>query len=345
MLLVGVCIVVACQKEDEPEAIQKIYNPTPFVLEIPSSFPLLTILENNPMTVEGIKLGRMLFYEPILSGDNTLSCAGCHGQESSFGDTVSFSVGIDGLLGKRNSMPIVNAAWTQSFFWDGRASSLEDQARFPVKDPLEMHESWSHAVEELRVHPTYPDLFYEAFGTREIMQEHVTKAIAQFERTMISSSSRFDRISNFVGFFTISEANGFKTFNTEKGDCFHCHGTILLTDNLFHNNGLDALHSDVGLSEVSLRPSDVGKFKTPSLRNVALTAPYMHDGRFKTLEEVVDFYSEGLKFSETIDPLMKNVHRGGVQLTAEDKKDLIAFLHTFTDTSFLKNPDFANPFQ
>ncbi len=318
---------------------------TPYQLNIPEGFPMMTVPEDNPLTVEGVQLGRRLFYEPLLSGDNTISCAACHLQESNFSDPRRLSIGIDGLEGKRQSMPIINLGWGSQFFWDGRAASLEQQALGPVLDPLEMHEDWTTAVAELQATEDYPGLFFKAFGTETITKELVTKAIAQFERTLISGNSRYDKVikeGNGV-FFTDDELNGFDLFNSERGDCFHCHSGILFTDNLFHNNGLDANPIDKGLEKVTGKASDIGKFKTPTLRNIAVTAPYMHDGRFNTLKEVLDHYSDGVKNSPTLDPLMN--HMGGIELTEQEKVELIAFLKTLTDEDFLENPDFSNPHQ
>ena len=196
-----------------------------------------------------------------------------------------------------------------------------------------------------RIVQVYPDLFFKAFGTRTIDSTLVVKAIAQFERTMISSNSKWDRYLRGEVQLTQAESKGFEIFFTEKGDCFHCHTTILFTDHIFHNNGLDSEFADKGLFDVTGDPNDMGKFKTPTLRNLEFTAPYMHDGRFETLEEVIDFYSHEVKFSPTIDPLMKKVQQGGIQLTDEEKESLLAFLKTLTDNSFNENPDFSNPFE
>lgn len=321
------------------------FDPTPYNLEFPAYMPIMDMPEDNPMTEEGVALGRMLFYDPILSGDSTLSCAGCHKANYSFSDERQFSIGIDGSVGTRQAMHIVNVGWMTELFWDGRAQGVEAQALGPVENPVEMKDTWDNVVNKLMGHQTYPDLFYAAFGEDQITKEQVVKAIAQFERTMISSNSRYDAIvERNEGFFTDAEQEGFEIFNTELGDCFHCHGGILFTDNLFHNNGLDATFQDIGLEGVTGDPLDKGLFKTPTLRNIELTAPYMHDGRFATLEEVIDHYSEGLVHSPTIDPLMKKIDQGGIHLTEHEKSSLLAFLKTLTDTSFINNQAFKNPF-
>ena len=329
-----------------------VNQPTPMPLEIPEIFsdnildPVIPI--NNPQTVEGVALGKKLFFDPILSGDNTQACADCHKPQNAFTDNSRFSDGIDGVFGNRNSMPLFNLAWNYNdrFFWDGRTLSLEHQALEPVTNPIEMHNTWEVVVDRLSQHPEYPQLFNNAFGEGSITKEKTTNAIAQFERTLISANSKFDRFLLGEATLTPEEQNGFDVFMDEsRGDCFHCHGNPnnpLWTNNAFHNNGLDATFTDLGLGEVTGDPGDNGKFRSPSLRNLAYTAPYMHDGRFATLDEVINHYSEGLQNSPTIDPLMKKVNQGGVQLTDQDKADLKAFLLSLSDPSFINNPDFQN---
>lgn len=346
--LLLVFIVVSCSNESVDQ-----YVPTPSPLQIPQLFennilnPVIPI--DNPQTIEGIALGKKLFFDPILSNDNTLACADCHAPENAFTDSDRFSDGVDGLFGNRNSMPLFNLAWNydEKFFWDGSVFSLEHQAFAPVSDPIEMKSSWSQLEQELQEHSEYPNLFQQAFGISTIDSTLVTKAIAQFERTLISSNSKFDKFLLGEIELTQQELNGFDVFMDEaRGDCFHCHGSDknpLWTDNIFHNNGLDETFSDLGLGAITGDPSDNGKFKSPSLRNLEFTAPYMHDGRFTSLEEVINHYSEGLKNSSTIDPLMKKVAQGGVGLIQQDKADLKAFLLTLSDSQFINNPDFINP--
>ena len=306
----------------------------------PEGFPIMEIPEDNALTEEGVYLGRKLFYDPILSGDSTLSCAGCHKPPSAFTDERRFSFGIDGSIGNRQAMQIINAGWMNKLFWDGRANSLEEQALGPVENPIEMKAHWPMVVERLKDNKDYRLLFYKAFGTLDITKELTVKAIAQFERTLISYRSKFDRERLGKVFYSVEEQDGYDMFFSERGDCFHCHGGILLTDNEFHNNGLDSIPLDLGLEKVTHSETDRGKFKAPTLRNITLTAPYMHDGRFETLEEVIDFYSEGLQRSKTIDPLMKAIRYGGKHFTDYEKKALLAFLKTLEDTSFINNPAF-----
>ncbi len=328
------------------------YEPTPKSLDIPRIFleniiaPIIPT--DNPQTLEGIALGKKLFFDKILSANGTQACANCHSPLNAFTDNTSTSDGIDGVFGTRNSMPLFNLAWNynERFNWDGSALSLERQAIEPVENPIELHSNWEDVVDRLQSHPEYPELFRLAFKTSSITKELTTKAIAQFERTLISANSKFDRFSLGQTSLTPQELNGLDVFLREdKGDCFHCHGNPnnpLWTDNLFHNNGLDATFLDLGLGAVSGDPNDNGKFKSPSLRNLAYTAPYMHDGRFATLDDVINHYSEGLQNSSTIDPLMKQIDQGGVQLSDQDKADLKAFLLSLSDPSFINNIAFQN---
>ncbi len=343
----GILILVAaaCMSDDGSQ-----YMATPAELDIPpffeSSILPPEIPRDNPLTVEGIALGKALFYDPILSANNTQSCASCHLQSGSFSDPNQFSVGIDGSIGFRNSMPLFNLAWNRRgpFNWDGSAATLEDQIFEPVTNPIEMANTWPNAVAALQNSGTYPELFDAAFGSTAIDSVKVSRAIAQFIRTMISGNSKFDRYLNGQEDLTDAEERGMNVFLDEtRGDCFHCHGNPmnpLWTDNRFHNNGLDAFFSDRGLGAVTGDPRDDGLFRTPSLRNLAFTAPFMHDGRFNTLDEVIDHYSEGLVYSETVSPLLKKVSEGGVRLTAEEKSDLKAFLLSLSDPSFTTDSEY-----
>jgi cytochrome c peroxidase len=335
--------IVSCKKDDD----EKFFTPTFLTIERPAGFPEMIIPAENPTTVEGVALGRKLFYETLLSGNNTMSCGSCHNQSLAFTDNGrSVSTGIDGIQGNRNAQALINLGWNRKFFWDGRAQSLEIQALEPITNPIEMHETWPNAISKLKSAKTYKEDFFKAFGTNDFNSSHAVKALAQFMRTMISYNSRLDKKLRYEINLTPNELNGLVIYMTERGDCFHCHnidGGRLLTDNLFHNNGLDSVFTDSGLYGITGNPSDMGKFLTPTLRNIALTAPYMHDGRFATLEEVVEHYNSGGKPSATVDPLMKHVGTG-LGLSAQEKADLVAFLKTFTDSTFITNPAFSNPF-
>jgi len=350
MKKLGVCLfffflLINCTSKEEG-----IYTPISYNLEIPILFSNKLIApiipSNNPLTEEGVALGKKLFFDKILSGDNSQACASCHNPQNSFTDLQKFSEGINGGLGSRNSMPLFNLAWNfdERFAWDGKELSLERQALEPVKNPIEMHSNWIIVAQKLQSNFEYPNLFLQAFGDSKIDSVLITRAIAQFERTIISGKSKFDKFLIGEATLNIQEENGFNIFMDEtKGDCFHCHGSNnnpLWTDNKFHNNGLDQVFTDLGLGAVTGDTNDNGKFKSPSIRNLAFTAPYMHDGRFTTLDEVINHYSEGLKQSNTIDPLMKKVNQGGVQLSTQEKADLKAFLFSLTDYDFINNPAF-----
>ncbi len=328
IIIAGIALFCSyCSKDPTSPDENYVYDPTPYEIKYSSQFPILEIPEDNPTTEEGIRLGRMLYYDNQLHPDGLHSCADCHLQENSFTS--------DGDI-----LPHLNLGWNSKFLWDGKIQgSLEDIMKFEVSI------FFNTDVERLQKQPEYPKLFFEAFGEKEITQDKAAYALAQFQRTMISDKSKYDKVINKEPgiFFTDAEFNGFDIFFTERGDCFHCHGGILFSDNLMHNNGLDA-SPESGYGKITGQSHDLGKFKTPTLRNIALTGPYMHDGRYQTLKEVVDFYSSGIQFSETIDPLMKFVHQGGIKLSEQEKSDLIAFLHTLTDTSYVQNPQLSNPF-
>jgi cytochrome c peroxidase len=330
---------------------------TPYPLDIPPFFPPMDIPQNNPLTQESVLLGKYLFWEKKLSLDNSISCGSCHLPESSFSDPNRYSAGVGGTLGDRQSMALINLGWARNYFWDGRKSSLEDQILEPVENPIEMHEQWSNVVLKLAEDTIYPPMFRAAFGSVHITKERAAKAIASFIRTMVSAGSKFDkqRIGQYT--FTPEEYRGFILFTTEGGspeevaggsygaDCFHCHGfgDMQMTDGLFHNNGLDpSFQNDPGRFNVTFNPLDSGKFKTPTLRNVEYSAPYMHDGRFNTLLEVIEHYNTGGHPSTTIDSFMKFTS-GGLQLSETSKNDLIAFLKCLSDTAFMNNVNFKDP--
>ncbi len=354
----------SCKKKEEPEEEccdpvddVRVYNPTFYNLEKPPYFP--DFPQSYRLSEEAVALGRKLFYEKRLSGDGSLACAGCHAQEYSFTDSEKqFSEGIDGSIGDRNAMALINLGYNIGFFWDGRSATLQDQAIEPVINPIEMHNTWAKAINVLKGDEEYMNLFYAAFGTDNWDSTHAADAIAQFELTMLSYGSPYDEaVAKINGDPNVnpplppSEFRGMRIFNSEPsstgggGDCFHCHNgdNMLFTNSSYSNNGLDS-DPDEGLMKVSGRASDKGKFKVPTLRNVEYTGPYMHDGRFKTLEEVVDFYNSDVKDSPTLDKIMKDHGvAGGLNLTAQDKSDLVAFLKSLSDPSFKTNPAFSDP--
>lgn len=347
-------IVLSCS-DDEP--VQNIeWDQTPYTLDF-GALPAPDLPSDNNLTVQGVRLGRMLFYEKMLSKNNTQSCAGCHNQSDGFSDTLRFSIGVENLEGRRQAMPVFNMAWhSNEFFWDGRADLLRDQSLRPIEDPLEMNETLDNVISKLSGSQMYKDQFKRTFGTEEITAEKMSLAMEQFMLSIVSHDSKYDRYLSGEIELTDSEERGRVLFETEYNpffpdlsgaDCAHCHGGANFENDQFMNNGLDtdALFTDLGRAEVTELDSDRARFKVPSLRNVAVTAPYMHDGRFNTLEEVVDHYDLHIKRSSTLDPaLLQVVDNGGLKLTDEDKVDLINFLHTLTDNTFLNNEEYSDPF-
>lgn len=345
-------VVLAGCGEDDPVAV---YDPAPYVLQF-AGFPNPDLPADNLPTNTGVELGRMLFYEKALSKDGSMSCADCHVQNDMFSDIRQFSIGVDDLPGKRQAMAIFNLAWHRNgMFWDGRSPSVRDQALKPIQDPLEMNETLENVVAKLTAQQKYRDAFIRAFGDDSITSDRIALAIEQFEFTMISNNSKFDQFQRGQVTLTESEERGRVLFFREVdpfqgikgGECFHCHGGFNFTNDQFMNNGLDAEadFSDMGRFEVTDDSLDRARFKVPSLRNIALTAPYMHDGRFNTLEEVLDHYNTGVNASYTLDDLMfRNLEPGGLQLTEMEKADIIAFLKTLTDQNYLIDERFSSPF-
>ncbi|MGB0992020.1 MAG: MbnP family protein [Akkermansiaceae bacterium] len=314
---------------------------TPYPITLPKHVPIPALPLDNPLIKERVILGEKLFSETKFSRTNSISCASCH-QGKTFSDPRQFSLGVDGNKGTRHSMPLFNLAWKKSLFWDGRASSLRKQALIPIQDHLEMDESLENVVAKIKAEPSYPPLFAAAFASGEITPENIGLAIENFLLSRLSLDSKLDRSVKGKATLTPEEKRGFELFFTEfeprlgkyGADCFHCHGGALFTDHSFHNNGLTNTQ-DIGLAAFTGKGSDRYKFSTPSLRNIALTAPYMHDGRFATLEEVIDHYSGGFMRSETLDPNLAK-HPTGLKLKESDKRALIAFLKTLTDPSMVE---------
>jgi cytochrome c peroxidase len=315
---------------------------TPYKLDITRRFPKVALPAGNPLTQEGVELGRRLFHEPRLSINDSQSCASCHVQQQAFTDPRKFSLGAKGQVGLRNAMPLFNLAWASDYFWDGRAPSLHEQVLIPIEDPHEMGESLENVVAKLEEDTSYGKAFGDAFGSPGISSDRLALALEQFLLTLVSQDSKFDRAVRKLESFTAEEKRGLELFVTEfdpargmrGADCFHCHGGTLFSSHKYADNGLDFEPQDAGRMGVTGDAADHGKFKIPSLRNIALTAPYMHDGRFKTLEEVVDHYSTGVKRSPNLDPNLAKHPDAGIELSDDDKRALIAFLKTLTDTAF-----------
>ncbi len=364
MAIGALCLLAACKPDTPPTVDGPVYDPTAYSVKKPLGLPPFEDFSGNTMTVEGVSLGRKLFFDPILSADSTLSCSGCHGIATGLVDgTNAVSIGIDGIGGTRNSMPLFNLAYSPlfsitpegrprgGFFWDSRSPSLEDQALLPIQDPIEMHNTLPQAVLSLQRHPDYPLEFFYAFGDSTITPDKIGKAIAQFERSIVSGNTPFDRMISGQIFWDDEVFDGYEIYlDLFGGDCFHCHGSgALFTDFTYRSNGLDPYtrygdFPDPGLGAITGDTADYGKFKVPSLRNLKYTAPYMHDGRFATLREVIDFYSEGVNHTSFTDQLMEFAFQGGAQLTEAEKDKLELFLLSLSDDSLAIRPEYQTPF-
>ncbi|MCD4665335.1 MAG: hypothetical protein K8R68_08685 [Bacteroidales bacterium] len=359
----------ACRKTDEPELLP-VYQPTPYDIEIPFGFPTnLNIPDDNPMTVEGIELGRYLFYDGRISGrthpDSLMSCATCHIQANSFECGIDhpeyiggFTHGITGKPTPHVMLPLLNLVWNSyGYLWNGFVSNdnplpqyrnIEDLVWMGILVEHEMNSDTNLAKQVIQNTSGYPELFKKAFGTETVTVKNMSRAIAQFIRTLMSTNSKFDRYMRGEVQLTQSELQGFVLFTTEEGaDCFHCHGgsgNPLFTTNLYYNNGKDSIFNDNrDRYAITGDPMDHGAYKATTLRNIEYTAPYMHDGRFSNLDEVIEFYSHHLVWTPYIDPLMHHIANGGTQLTPNEKVSLKAFIQTLADTSFINNPEFAKP--
>ena len=356
----------------EPKPPDETFSATPYLLQIPRYFPVnLHIPKDNPLTVEGIELGRHLFYDERLCGylgddpDLMMSCATCHVQANNFDVGMNNprfpdgkTYGLSGEPTPHNTMPLMNLVFNhEGYFWNGmihetnqnpQQRSLEDVVLMGIVAPHEMNSTSERTVYALKQNPKYPALFKKAFGTEEITISRVQKAIAQFIRTLVSGNSKFDRYLRKEEDLTDAEMRGFILFTSEEGaDCFHCHGgdgTPLFTTNLFYNNALLNDFNELrDRYSVTKNPQDIGAYRAPSLRNCMVSPPYMHDGRFKTIDEVLDFYNFGLQNSPYVHPLMHKLEQGGAYLTPPQIADLKLFLHTLTDNEFLNNPKFSKP--
>lgn len=353
-----VAFIWACKKDPADNHVNG-YQPTPYELPQISNFRMAEPNPDNPLTQEGVALGHQLFFDTRLSKDFGLSCASCHQPEHGFSDPRRFSTGADGTLGRRQAMSVINLAWSKQFFWDGRAATLEEQATMPIADPIEMHLPVEEAVQRLQNHAGYREKFKAAFGTDIISKELLAKALTQYMKALISYNSPFDKYIRGEAGLSPSAMRGYVIFNNETADCFHCHSTpelMVHPSQIFGNNGMDQVDNvygfkDNGLGDFTGNPDDNGRFKIPSLRNLTMTAPYMHDGRFQTLDEVIESYNEGPKISPSLDPIMTaeayrrvlEHNRWGLGLTVQEKEDLKAFLVALSDSTILSNPLFRAP--
>ena len=324
--------ILSCNKSDNDsiDVNQSLFY-------IPNGFPAPSgQLQNNPVTKAGFELGKKLFYDPILSKDSTIHCGTCHQQLGAFSHVnQALSNGINNLVGKRNSPALINLAWHSEFFWDGGSNHIEMQPIAPITNPVEMGESLNAVIAKLNRSSFYPSLFQSAYGNDTITSQGILRALAQFMSCLISANSKYDQVRNGQISFTAMEDSGYSIFRSK---CSACHKEPLLTDLSYRNNGMDAHFVDGGRARITTLASDSGKFKVPTLRNVALSYPYMHDGRISSLSMVIDHYRSTIVQSATIDPLLS---AGNMAISDAEKAQLIAFLNTLTDQSFITDKKFS----
>jgi len=310
------------------------------LFSVPENFPQPVYdFSKNPLTENKILLGRTLFYDPILSKNNTISCESCHSPFSAFTHIDhTLSHGIHDSIGTRNSPALMNLAWQKYFMWDGAVNNLDMQALAPISHPAEMGSTINEVVEKLNASEKYRKLFYNAYGDNTATGEKTLKAISQFMLTLVSANSKYDKVMRKELSFTEQEANGYLLF---KKNCASCHTEPLFTNGNFKNNGLpmDLVLKDIGRMKVTSNKNDSLKFKVPSLRNIEYSYPYMHDGRFKKLSEVLNHYTNGIQLSKTLATQLNQ----GIQLSSNEKVDIIAFLLTLSDKEFVFNPKFQYP--
>lgn len=327
-------LLISCAQDDELTVPVNRYE-----FKVPENFPPSTYpFDNNPVTKEGFELGKKLFYDPILSKDGSVSCNNCHIQATAFADSPvhPLSVGVDNRLGIRNAPSLTNMAFYPEFFWDGGVTHLDFVPINAIESEFEMDESVENIVKKLNAQAEYRNLFKAAFDIDEVTLPFTLHALSQFTNMMVSSNSRYDKFvrNEEGGSLTALEAEGLSKFR-EK--CGNCHSGELFTDFTYRNNGLDSTFADSGRHRITSLPSDIGKFRVPSLRNVALTAPYMHNARYASLEEVLDHYDHGMVYYKTLDDVFVTQSRLGIELNENDKKAIIAFLHTLTDMNFVQD--------
>jgi cytochrome c peroxidase len=331
-------LLVGCKNDEsptEPQAEEYRFN-------LPAGFPAIRVPSDNPMSHAKVRLGRFLFHDKRFAKDGSVSCGSCHQPDGGFSDRGNAtSAGFNGVRGERNAPSLTNVAFLTSFHWEGGIPSLERQALAPIINPIEMNMNTDSLVIRLSAVPTYTSLFTDAWSDSRISIERITKSIAAFQRTLISGNAPYDKFTRGDRTaISLSAQRGADLFFGERGDCFHCHGSFNFTDNDFHNTGLDSITIDAGRYLLTNIETDKAKFKTPSLRNIAVTNPYMHDGRFSTLEEVLQHYNSGGKPHRNVDVLMRPLG-----LSATEQADIVEFLRSLTDQQFLRDTSFTNPWR
>jgi cytochrome c peroxidase len=344
ILVIGGFAVISCTKEN----ISSKENEPEIEFIVPGNFPAPHYdMSAYPVTKDGFILGRKLFYDAILSRNGTISCGSCHEQGSAFthhGHDISH--GIEDRLGRRNAPAIQNMAWYKEFMWDGGVNHLDLQPIAPITAHEEMDEDLANVLEKLRKHKDYPALFKKAYGNDSITTARFLKSISQFMNMLVSANSKYDKIMRKEenAFFTADEGAGYALFKTH---CSSCHAEPLFTDLSYRDNGLGKTpNNDMGRYEITLRAQDKYAFKVPSLRNVMLTAPYMHNGSIRNMAGVFEHYTQGLQDTENLDPVLKDAATGkpsNISLSTKEKEQLTAFLHTLSDESFVRNRLFAEP--
>ena len=375
--------ITSCNKDKVSNYNNTGFHATPYQIKIPKYFPtLLNIPADNPMTVEGIRLGRYLFYDGRLSGrtetDSLMSCYTCHVQANAFEAGINnthftngATFGLTGIPTPHHMLPMINLVFNNNgYLWSGfvnknntalgsvaygvpaqqpyNYTNIESLVWMAITAPHEINGTIEKTVNMIKSIPMYSPMFKAAFGTDEINIDRISKAIAQFVRTLISANSKFDKYLRGETNLTPDEFAGYTLFVSENGgDCFHCHGgggNPMFTTNLFYNNGMDSIYNDSrDHSQVTHNSLDRGSYRAPTLRNIMYTAPYMHDGRFNTIDEVINFYCEGVILSPNIDVLMHHANNGGVHLTSLQKQQLKTFLMTLSDTDFVTDTTFSKP--
>jgi cytochrome c peroxidase len=329
-----VLVLAACKPDP---VIVPTTNTEEIAFRVPEGWPVPAYnFENNKLTKEGFELGRRLFFDTRLSKDNTVSCGSCHQPAAAFAQPAhDFSHGVNDLLGNRNSPAIYNMNWHTSFFWDGGVNHIENQPIAPIENPVEMAETISNVVAKLSADASYRAMFKAAFGDETVNSQRIGRAFAQFMGMLVSSNSKYDKFTRGEATLSATEEKGLNTF---RAKCATCHTEPLFSDFSYRSNGLKVTsHNDSGRARITGKSADLRKFKVPSLRNLTYTYPYMHDGRLESLKDVLNYYSDEIdSASFNLDPVLKR----GIPLTAQEKDDLLSFLKTLDDETFVKDPRF-----
>lgn len=335
-LVAGFLLLTACKKDPI-----EVIDATPeevIAFRYPPGFPATVYpLGEKPVNAANFKLGRALFYSTILSSDNTVSCATCHAQTHSFADhNIALSIGVGGAVGARNAPPIFNMAWQPHFMWDGGVNHLELFSIAPITNPVEMNETMAGVIQKLNASDYWRNWFKSVYGTNEVTDQQLFVSLTQYMLMIISDGTQYDKVMKGEASFTAEQQAGYELFLQK---CASCHTEPLFTDFSFRNNGLDVISGDDGRFLITQNESDRGRFKVPTLRNVLLTYPYMHDGRFFTIDQVLEHYNSGVKAHANLDPLLQN----GIPLSADGKKHLKRFLETLNDYKLMGDKLLSEP--